>query len=750
MNFNLSLNVGTAALGCPWVVRPKDVLHRSNAMHKPELAIIETPVALGSQAVPPSTPNRSAPGGKDASLYQFFAPGGLLARTHPAYEFRRGQLQMAQAIEQALEEKRHLIVEAGTGTGKTLAYLMPVIHSGKRVIISTGTKNLQEQLFYKDVPFLEQALFGDHVGTDLRQAPGKLSAAGQGPGRLSVCYMKGRNNYLCRKKLYDLTDQPVLSGLQEIEQYRAVAAWEKTTATGDRAELAELPEASALWHKLDARSDACIGQKCSEWERCFITEMRRRGMESDIIIVNHHLFFADLAIKLQAEGAPDAGILPDAAAVIFDEAHELEDVAGNYFGISVSNLRVEDLARDVEASLQHNRMLSASFSGALGSLRERSQFFFSLLPPGEGRFAFESRREFLEENGDEFLALNQALTRLAGELEGLPQKPEEIFNFVRRAQELQVQLSFAMESDDRNTVFWIERRGGRGRTNSPQRHRDTEKTTEGPQGRQNVFLQATPIDVGPILRECLWSKLECAVLTSATLAVGGGFEYIRQRLGLEHARESVLPSHFDYENQALFYVPPDLPDARTPQFTALAAARIRQLLEITRGRAFVLFTSYAQMNDIYQRLLGELEFPMLRQGDAPKSALLEEFRLTPNAVLFATSSFWQGVDVQGEQLSCVIIDRLPFAVPSDPVVAARVKAIDADGGNAFFQYQVPAAVITLKQGFGRLIRSLHDRGLLVLLDNRILKKQYGRVFIESLPNYKRTTDMRVVEEFFGA
>jgi ATP-dependent DNA helicase DinG len=644
---------------------------------------------------------------------------------------------MAQAVEQALEEKRHLIVEAGTGTGKTLAYLMPVIRSGKRVIISTGTKNLQEQLFYKDIPFLEQALFGaeDSDGASSR--------------RLSVCYMKGRNNYLCRKKLYDLTDQPVLSGLEEIEQYRAISAWEKTTATGDRAELAELPEASALWHKLDARSDACIGQKCSEWERCFITEMRRRGMESDIIIVNHHLFFADLAIKLQADGAPDAGILPEAAAVIFDEAHELEDIAGNYFGISVSNLRVEDLARDVEASLQHHRMLSASLSGALGSLRDRSQFFFSLLPPGEGRFAFETRREFLEENGDEFLALNHALTRLAGELEGLPQKPEELFNFVRRAQELQAQLAFALESEDRNTVFWIERRGGRGQSNSPQRRRDGETQRESFPNRQNVFLQATPIDVGPILRECLWSKLECAVLTSATLAVGGDFEYIRQRLGLEHARESVLPSHFDYESQALFYVPPDLPDARAQQFSALAAERIRKLLEITRGRAFVLFTSYAQMNDVYQRLLGELQFPMLRQGDAPKSALLEEFRLTPNAVLFATSSFWQGVDVQGEQLSCVIIDRLPFAVPSDPVVAARVKAIDADGGNAFFQYQVPAAVITLKQGFGRLIRSLHDRGLLVLLDNRILKKQYGRVFIESLPNYKKTTDMRVVEEFFG-
>jgi len=634
---------------------------------------------------------------------------------------------MAQAVEQALEEKRHLIVEAGTGTGKTLAYLLPVIRSGKRVIISTGTKNLQEQLFYKDVPFLEQALYGNTSG------------------RLSVCYMKGRNNYLCRKKLYDLTDQPVLSGLEEIEQYRAIAAWEKTTGTGDRAELAELPEASLLWHKLDARADACIGQKCSEFERCFITEMRRKAMASDIIVVNHHLFFADLAIKLQAEGAPDAGILPEAAAVVFDEAHELEDVAGSYFGISVSNLRVEDLARDVENSLQHNRMLSASLSGALGSLRARAQFFFSLLPPGDGRFAFETRREFLEENGDEFVGLNQALTRLAGELEGLQQKPEEVFNFVRRAQEIQVQLGFAMESEDRNTVFWIERRGGR----FGSRGALNKGAEASAWGRQNIFLQATPIDVGPILRECLWSKLECAVLTSATLAVGGGFEYIRQRLGMEHARESVLPSHFDYESQALLYVPPDLPDPRTSQFTTKAAERIRRLLEITRGRAFVLFTSYAQMNDIYQRLLGEVDFPILRQGDAPKSALLEEFRLTPNAVLFATSSFWQGVDVQGEQLSCVIIDRLPFAVPSDPVVAARVKAIDADGGNAFFQYQVPAAVITLKQGFGRLIRSLHDRGLLVLLDNRILKKQYGRVFIESLPNYKRTTDMRIVEQFFG-
>jgi ATP-dependent DNA helicase DinG len=692
-------------------------------------------------------------------LYQFFSPGGLLSKTHPAYEFRRGQLQMAQAVEEALEEKRHLIVEAGTGTGKTLAYLLPVIRSGKRVIISTGTKNLQEQLFFKDVPALEHALFPD------------------GDRKLSVCYMKGRNNYLCRKKLFDLTDQPVLSGLEEIEHYRAIAAWEKTTQTGDRAELAELPEASALWHKLDARADTCLGQKCKEWEHCFITEMRRRAAESDIIIVNHHLFFADLAIKLEAEGAPDAGVLPDCGAVIFDEAHELEDIAGNYFGISVSNLRMDELARDVEHLLQREKLYTPQISGAIQSLRERSQLFFSLLPTSEGRFAFDSRREFLEENGEEFIALNQALIRLAAELDQLPQKPEEVFTLTRRAQQVQVQLGFVMENEDPNTVFWIERRGFRGaggaagsRGNSGLKGRDGDTALKGrgfshaalspfesgalapegkPFGRTNVFLQATPIEVGQILRECLWSKMETSVLTSATLAVGGGFDYIRQRLGLDHARELIVPSHFDYESQAILYVPPNLPDPRTPQFGAEAAVVIEKLLQITRGRAFVLFTSYAQMNEIYERLLGQLDFPMLKQGAAPKSALLEEFRLTPNAVLFGTSSFWQGVDVQGEQLSCVIIDRLPFAVPSDPVVAARVKAIDAGGRNAFFEYQVPSAVITLKQGFGRLIRSLHDRGLLALLDNRILKKQYGRVFVESLPPYSRTTDVKKVEQFFG-
>ncbi len=644
-------------------------------------------------------------------VYDFFAPGGVLARSSLPYEFRRGQLEMAQAIERALTTHHHLIVEAGTGTGKTLAYLLPALRTGQRVIISTGTKNLQEQLYFKDVPFLESLL-----------------------GPLRVCYMKGRANYLCRHKLYSLRDQPILSGLEEIDQFYKIAAWEKTTTTGDRVEIDGLPESSALWQKLDARTEHCLGQSCPDWERCFITEMRRKALESDIVIVNHHLFFADLAIKLQARTAPDAGILPDAAVVIFDEAHELEDVASNYFGVGLSNVRFEELARDIETMLRTKITLGTGVLSASQTVRERGRLFFGALPQEfDGRIVFSQRQEFLESFGDLYLGLLNGLHRLEGELEQV-RGVDEAPGLRKRAGDIREHLKFLMETEDKNTVFWLERRAS-----GPLRG-----------GVRNTHLQATPIDVSGLMQELLFESFSSVVLTSATLTVGGGFEHIRRRLGMTETKELVVPSHFRYPEQALLYLPPEMPDPREPGFAVAAAKQMRRMLEITRGRAFCLFTSYAQMRDQYERLLMELDFPLLLQGTAPKKALLEEFRATPNAVLFGTSSFWQGVDVQGESLSCVIVDRLPFAVPSDPIVSARMRAIEGEGRSAFFEYQVPQAVITLKQGFGRLIRSLEDRGVLMLLDPRLQRQRYGRVFLESLPPYRVTKDIAEVEAFFAS
>ncbi|MGP8250794.1 MAG: ATP-dependent DNA helicase [Terracidiphilus sp.] len=721
----------------------------------------------------PSSPaqTRSLP-----TLHEFFAPGGILAQSPLPYEYRPGQLEMAKAVERALAERRHLIVEAGTGTGKTLAYLLPALRTGQRVIISTGTKALQDQLYFRDIPFLEMLL-----------------------GDLEVCYMKGRANYLCKRKLYALRDLPILTGLQEVDEYQQIAEWERTTETGDRAELSALPETSSLWGKLDARSEACLGSTCPDYRRCFITEMRRRAAESDIVIVNHHLFFADYAVRQMASGAPDAGILPEAAAVVFDEAHELEDVASQYFGRSLSNLRFEEMARDTDVLLR-GKTGASSLPALTQQLRDRARMFFAALPVGgDGRHPFEAREQFLESSGDLYLSVRATLRQIEAELDRLS-GVDEAQGLKNRAALLAQDLKFMLEASPSNTVFWIERRGGgaqraslsalkgHGFSGSPttglsrrgdlSRAENSRKasgalapegsssenrladeltlaaSTGAPPNRFNqrsatIHLQATPIDVSELLKDLVFEQVPTVVLTSATLTVQGGFEHLRRRLGLAEARELVVPSHFRYGEQALLYLPPQMPDPRAPEFVEAAAQTIERVLNLSRGRAFCLFTSYSQMRALYERLLPVLDFPILLHGTAPRKALLEEFRSTPNAVLFGTSSFWQGVDVQGEALSCVIIDRLPFAVPSDPVVQARMKAIEEDGGKPFFDYQVPEAVLTLKQGFGRLIRSLEDRGVLVLLDPRIRTQRYGQIFLQSLPPYRMTASIADVEAFFG-
>ena len=628
-----------------------------------------------------------------------FGPDGLLARRHPGYEFRPSQLAMAKIADEAFQKHQHVVIEAGTGTGKTLAYLIPAIRSGRRVVVSTATKSLQEQLFQKDVPFLQK-----HFAPNLKAA-----------------LMKGRANFLCRQKVHQMNGQHALKGIDESDWFAQISDWEKLTATGDRSELTFLPDDAELWNRIDARSDLCTGPKCPEFQQCFITAMHQRAHEADLIIVNHHLFFADLAIRQDDFGS----ILPEYSAVVFDEAHEIEGVASDYFGRQLSSYRCEELGRDTEHMLRLLQIEAAPLRRQIARLRERARTFFERFPEREGRYPFGSaeRHAFLDQNRDPYDELVSILKRVESELAALTPKPEEVIAMARRAAEVRRELTFLIESEEKSYVYWYERRG------------------------RGIFLVATPIDVSQILHEKLFDRFDTVILTSATLAVGGRFDYLKQRLGVLPAQESILPQEFNYAEQALLYLPSGLPDVRHPSFPASAADGIIRLLEISQGRAFVLCTSNAQMKDLFERVSGRVGFPLLRQGTAPRSILLERFRSTPNAVLFATASFWQGVDVPGAQLSCVIVDRLPFAVPSDPIVAARVRALQDDGRNAFAEYQIPEAVLALKQGFGRLIRSKADRGILSILDNRIQRMQYGKIFLESLPEYTTTRDITEVARF---
>ncbi len=574
-----------------------------------------------------------------------------------------------------------LLAEAGTGTGKTLAYLLPAVELGRRVVVSTGTKNLQEQLVNKDLPLLADALGRD----------------------LNVALMKGRGNYLCLQRFRSFRDSGSFRRLEELPLFRAVEAWAPKTASGDRSEIEDLPDSVDFWREISAASENCIGQACADFEACWVTKMRQGALEADLVVVNHHLLCADLAVRDVGFGE----VIPEYDTLILDEAHLLEDVATQYFGVSVSSYRVEELARDVERELKAARMDAREVLREVEAVRLRADRLFRTLARGAGRRLAPGW--MTEAVGEEAAALLLRMEGLRTAILAVPERPEPLTALAGRAQELRQQMGFVFAADDDAHVFFVELRG------------------------RGVSLKATPIDVSARLRESLFGELRAGVLTSATLAVDGRFDYLKARLGLRDTKDLLLPSPFHYEEQAVLYVPRRMPDPRSPDFVLRAAEEVQALLEESRGRAFVLFTSYANMNAVAERLAGELPYPILIQGEAPKPALLEQFKRTPGAVLFATTSFWQGVDVVGEQLSCVIIDKLPFASPSDPVVSARIDHLKNLGENAFSDYQVPVAILMLKQGLGRLIRSASDHGILAVLDSRLVERSYGRRFLESLP-----------------
>jgi ATP-dependent DNA helicase DinG len=645
-------------------------------------------------------------------MEEIFGPEGLIAQAHPEYEHRPGQMDMAHAVLRAFESKRHLIVEAGTGTGKTLAYLVPAVASALagrgRVIVSTGTKNLQEQLMEKDIPFLQSVL----------------------PRPFTATYMKGRSNYLCLNRLARAEGSPILEGLEEVDYFEEVCDWSRVTTIGDRAELGNLPESLSFWRHIDARPDTCLGQKCPEFDACFITRMRDRAREADIVVVNHHLFFADLALRNGNYGS----VLPDYTAVILDEAHMIEDVASEYFGSQVSNYQIDEVIRDIGMLKIDEHETDREVTRSAARLSQFADNFWMGFREGRGE---EGRRvivpgTFARRNyegeyehtplGELYMVVDGAITRLETTLDAIKDKTPDIESLVRRLRQIRFDLNFIVTGSDKKFVYWVERRN------------------------RGIFLRASPIDVAGLLQDKLFDEVSTVILTSATLSSDGNFAFIRDRLGLDTADDLIAASSFDYQSQAVLYLPARMPDPRSGEWANAAAEEVIRILNATEGRAFVLSTSLAGMQSLFENVWAEIDYPCLVQGSAAKGQLLKRFRETPNAVLFATSSFWQGVDVRGEQLSCVIIDKLPFAVPTDPIVAARQRYIEEMGGSSFHEYSVPQAIISLKQGLGRLIRSTTDRGVLAVLDPRLRTKAYGQTFLRSLPQCRVTSE---IEDLHG-
>ncbi|MCU0765896.1 MAG: ATP-dependent DNA helicase [Gammaproteobacteria bacterium] len=632
-------------------------------------------------------------------IADYLGPGGLLARRVEGFAHRPAQHAMARAVAEALEEGGILICEAGTGTGKTFAYLVPALLSGRKVVVSTGTRNLQDQLYQRDVPRVR-----DVLGT---------------PSAVAV--LKGRANYLCQHRLEGAWMDGRHRSRELADLLSRVRGWAARTERGDIAELVDIPEDAPVWPLVTSTADNCLGQECPSHDRCHLVEARRQAQAADVVIVNHHLLCADFALRDDGFGE----LLPTADCYIVDEAHQLPDTASDFFGRSVTARQLLDLARDVEVEARREACDPTNLAAAADPVGRAVR---------DLRLAFgvEARRSAWAEvaAAPAVVAassrLSEALAELAARLDAAGGRGKGLDNCLARAQTLGRELTvFRAAEEGAGEIRWLE----------------TFQT--------GFRLNRTPLDISETFRTQLSRRRGTWVFTSATLAVGGDYGHFRQRLGIDEARTERWDSPFDYATQALWLLPTGLPDPSEPGFNRAVAELSVRVLQASRGRAFLLYTSHRALNEAAAFLAAQLPYPLLVQGTAPKAELLDRFREAGNAVLLGTASFWEGVDVRGEALSVVIIDKLPFASPGDPVLQARIDALRASGGNPFFEYQLPQAVIALKQGAGRLIRDVTDRGVLVVCDRRLLSKSYGRVFVDSLPPFRRTRELDDVVRFFA-